>query len=313
MNPKVSVIMPVYNAEKYLEKSAASIMEQTLDELELILVDDGSLDGSGKICDMIAEKNPRVRVIHQNNAGVSCARNAGLAAAQGEYIGFVDADDMISKHMFSVLYRLAVQYECDLVSCRYCSLSGVLWEIQTPDTIWIDSVDHPLSREEMDRVLLPAVYKGFDCSVWNKLFKREIIERENIQFKPELSIGEDYLFVLNYLAYTQRYYYTTQVLYYYYVREGSAIRSYRAGYMKNYYDLYKEKKRLILHYYKNSGTLKYSNMLWYLMIGEDFLKSTEGIAERHIKKMRAGTKVRIILPCKVWRKLKNFKKRVKNA
>ena len=73
-------------------------------------MNDGSLDGSGKICDMIAEKNPRVRVIHQNNTGVSCARNAGLAAAQGEYVGFVDADDVISKNMFSVLYHLAVQY-----------------------------------------------------------------------------------------------------------------------------------------------------------------------------------------------------------
>mgnify|MGYP004530456969 FL=1 len=305
MNPKVSVIMPVYNAEKYLEKSVASILEQTLDALELILVNDGSLDGSGKICDMIAEKNPRVRVIHQNNTGVSCARNAGLAAAQGEYVGFVDADDVISKNMFSVLYHLAVQYECDLVSCRYCSLSGALWEIQTPDTIWIDSVNQPLSRREMDRVLLPAAYKGFDCAVWNKLFKRKLIERENIHFKPGLSIGEDYLFVLNYLAYTQRYYYTTQVLYYYYVREGSAIRNYRAGYIKNYYDLYKEKKRLISHYYKNSEILKYNNMLWYLMIGEDFLKSTEGREERHIKKMRAGTKLKIILPCKVWRRLKN--------
>lgn len=312
MNPKVSVIMPVYNVEAYLEKSVASVLEQTLEELELILVDDGSPDRCGEICDAIAKRDMRVRVIHQKNAGVSNARNAGLTMAQGEYIGFVDSDDMISPEMFCHLYGIAVEYGCDLVSSRYCSLSGASWEIQTPDTVWIDCIDKPLQREEIEDALLPAAYKGFDCAVWNKLFKRDIIERQSIRFQPKLSIGEDYLFVLSYLANTQRYFYTTQIMYYYYVREGSAIRTFHADYMDNYYYLYQEKKRLLSHENKNLKVLKYNNMLWYLMIGEDFFQATAGSDETYIKRMRRKAMLCIIIPCKIKRKLQNFRKKIMN-
>lgn len=312
MTPKVSIIMPVYKAEKYLQSSTASVLNQKLSDLELILVDDGSPDQCSEMCDSIAQRDTRVRVIHQKNAGVSSARNAGLAAARGEYIGFVDSDDEISPDMYAVLYDLAEKHNCDLVCARYSAVSGEDWSVQTPDTVWIDCADRPVAEDEIKTAVLPCAYKGFDCAVWNKLFKKEIIRREGLYFRPELSIGEDYLFILNYMVHVKRYFYTTQILYDYYIRENSAIRTYRPGYMDNYYCLYKEKKHLISLRYGNDETLRYNNMLWYLMIGEDFLKDTVNAKKTHIKKMRRKVAAKIVLPYKIKRKFYKIRKNMKN-
>ena len=106
--PIISVIVPVYNTEKYLSRCIDSILAQTFTDLELILVDDGSTDNSGNICDEYAAKDKRIRVIHQNNCGQGYARNAGLNVARGDYIGFLDPDDLISKDMFSHLIEMVI-------------------------------------------------------------------------------------------------------------------------------------------------------------------------------------------------------------
>ena len=116
---KLSIIVPVYNVAQWLPETVDSVLEQTFRDFELILVDDGSGDGSGEICDSYAEKDSRVRVIHQKNAGVSAARNAGVAAAEGDWIGFVDSDDIIEKDMFAVMMALAEQYGADVVQCQH--------------------------------------------------------------------------------------------------------------------------------------------------------------------------------------------------
>ena len=117
MTPDVSILIPVYNEEVYLPRCLDSIVGQTLQSWELLLVDDGSTDRSGSICDSYAARDSRIRVIHQENAGISAARNAGLAAAAGKYIGFVDSDDWIAPEMFQRLLTIAGETDCPLVMC----------------------------------------------------------------------------------------------------------------------------------------------------------------------------------------------------
>ena len=115
--PCISIIVPVYNAREYLYRCIDSIIAQTLQSWELLLIDDGSTDESGDICDDYAEKDKRIRVVHQQNAGVSAARNTGLAVARGKYIGFVDSDDWIEYGMFDKLYCAAENEMCSIVMC----------------------------------------------------------------------------------------------------------------------------------------------------------------------------------------------------
>lgn len=117
MTPDVSILIPVYNEEVYLPRCLDSIVGQTLQSWELLLVDDGSTDRSGSICDSYAARDSRIRVIHQENAGISAARNAGLAVAAGKYIGFVDSDDWIAPEMFQRLLTIAGETDCPLVMC----------------------------------------------------------------------------------------------------------------------------------------------------------------------------------------------------
>ncbi|HEL7541574.1 TPA: glycosyltransferase, partial [Enterococcus faecalis] len=115
--PKISIIVPVYNVEKYLEKCVRSILAQTFTDFELILVDDGSPDSSGAMCDQFAEQDERVKVIHKENGGLSDARNAGIEIATGEYLGFVDSDDYIADDMYELLYTNIVKEDADLSIC----------------------------------------------------------------------------------------------------------------------------------------------------------------------------------------------------
>ena len=115
--PKVSVIVPVYNAEKYLSECVDSILAQTLRDIEVLLVDDGSTDGSPVLCDNYAKKDPRIKVIHKANGGVSSARNMGLSIASGDYFAFVDSDDIIDKNSYFKLYQVAQTYNVPLVIC----------------------------------------------------------------------------------------------------------------------------------------------------------------------------------------------------
>lgn len=117
--PLISIIVPVYNVKDYVEKCLDSICGQTYKNLEIVVVDDGSTDGSGEICDTYAQKDPRVKVIHRENRGVSAVRNEGLDIALGEYIGFVDGDDWIDSDMYEFLYELLIVNEADISVCSH--------------------------------------------------------------------------------------------------------------------------------------------------------------------------------------------------
>ncbi len=184
--PLISIIIPVYGAEKYLPACLDSVLAQTYRNLEIILIDDGSPDNSGKICDDYAARDSRIRVIHQKNAGVSAARNAGLDAVSGGYIGFVDADDYIKPDMYETLYKRLQECGADIVQCGHCrvSLDGtVILEVETRQAV--------LDRKGAMKELLVG---DIHYSDWDKLYRRELFE--GIRFDVHISYGEDLL--LNY-------------------------------------------------------------------------------------------------------------------
>ena len=169
MSKLISVIVPVYNVEKYLEKCVSSIVNQTYKNLEIMLVDDGSTDSSGKMCDEFAKKDDRIKVIHKPNGGLSDARNSALKIAKGDYIGFVDSDDYIADDMFETL--------CDLMEDNNSDISIVsFYEIYNNKLIGVrDSkeLENMTKLEAMKELLIDSKIQSY---AWNKLFKRELFD-----------------------------------------------------------------------------------------------------------------------------------------
>ncbi len=168
MSSLISIIVPVYKTESYLRKCLNSIVNQTYKNLEIILVDDGSPDNCGKICDEYAARDSRVKVIHQKNRGLSAARNAGLKIATGEYIGFTDSDDWIENDMFETLYLGALKYGTDIAVCGFFYVKGTQYrELREEHTVL-------LSREDaLHHLLLDNTITNH---AWNKLYKRELFD-----------------------------------------------------------------------------------------------------------------------------------------
>ena len=213
-SPLISIIVPVYNVEPYLYKCIDSIINQTYKNLEIILVDDGSPDNCGVICDEYAQKDNRIKVIHKTNGGLSDARNAGLNIAAGEWISFIDSDDWIEPTMYEVLLNLAQNFDSQI------SVGGVADEIYengkiitVKTTNSIVSSPYVLSRTQ-------AMQKYFlgSWSAWDKIYRREIFD--NIRF-PVGEINEDEAIVLQILENASNISYTNQVFYHYIKRPES--------------------------------------------------------------------------------------------
>lgn len=168
--PKISVIVPVYNVEKYMVKSIDSILNQTVKDMEIILVDDGSTDNSGKICDEYQEKDQRVQVIHKKNGGQSTARNAGVDKAEGEYIGFVDGDDYISPCMYEKLLSMIEAAQADVA---VCGIYDVYQNTKTPQCS--EKAEFVCDAKEMFRnILIDDKVSGSTC---NRLIKADIAKK----------------------------------------------------------------------------------------------------------------------------------------
>ncbi len=173
MSEKISIIVPVYNVKEYLKLCVESIVAQTYSNLEIILVDDGSTDGGGELCDEIAKTDDRIRVIHKPNGGLSDARNAGLDIATGDYIGFVDSDDTIESDMFELLLNNLLEYDAEISCCRYTRV----WEDGKEEKI---GDDHIVSVYKDNDGLKEYVYgKTMDPFVCNKLYKAELLNSSN--------------------------------------------------------------------------------------------------------------------------------------
>lgn len=186
--PLISVIIPVYNVEKYLRRCLDSVIAQTYQKLEIICVDDGSIDDSGKICDQYAVRDARIKVIHQENQGLSAARNRGLDAAEGEYIAFVDSDDYILEDMYKKMLDKLLNYNVDLCVCQ--------WQYEFSDgrqVVKRKNIDPTIygrkASLEFARFLYMGNYEnGVVVAAWNKLYRRVLLDK--IRFEGRIHEDE---------------------------------------------------------------------------------------------------------------------------
>ena len=185
MEPLISIIIPAYNVAPYIKKCVTSVINQKYTNLEIILINDGSTDDTGKICDLLKEEDNRIQVIHKRNGGLSTARNAGLDAAKGEWIAFLDSDDWVEPDMYSTLYRIATCSNADIASCktRNCLLNQISPNVDDTEEII------ELTPDQMIKGLRNQRIVRFE--VWNKLWKASLIGK--VRFK-EGQVSEDVYF-----------------------------------------------------------------------------------------------------------------------
>lgn len=215
----LTLAVPVYNMEAYLPRCMDTLLAQTFRDYEVLLIDDGSTDGSGAMCDAYAAGHPGlVRVVHKENGGLSSARNAGIDAAKGEFILFPDPDDWVEPDYVEKLLTFQVRYQADLVCTGYYVDTGN----STPG-----SQDDPpvlmTGREAQNALILPPRMNGF---AWNKLYRMDFIREHRLRFLDDVGATEDMDFAYRYLAHCQRVCYApSQRTYHYYQRPGAATHS----------------------------------------------------------------------------------------
>ena len=192
--PLISIIVPVYNVDAYLKQCVDSILNQKYENFELLLIDDGSTDKSGEICDVYEQRDKRGRVFHKKNGGVSSARNVGLDNAQGDWIAFVDSDDIVTPNYLSGLYS-DVKSDVDLVIQKYFVFKNYLKDESVPEVIKNAVV---YDKSDLQKLIVEHRLdkNGYICS---KLYKQEFIRNNNIRFQEEISFCEDYYFLFQYL------------------------------------------------------------------------------------------------------------------
>ena len=211
--PLLSIIVPVYDVERYLQKCIDSILAQTFTDFELILVDDGSPDNCPALCDAAAAKDARIRVIHQKNGGLSAARNAGLDAARGAWIGFVDSDDYIAPEMYEALYYAVQSTGADLALCDYAEVdeTGAPCPQMHASLSGTELTGRELLKKATDSPIQPA---------WNKLYRRAIFTQLRY---PEGRLNEDLFLIPEVSLQIQKAVVVPKVLYYYVQRGGSIM------------------------------------------------------------------------------------------
>ena len=217
MEIRLSIIVPIYRVEKYLKRCIDSILNQKFRDFELILVNDGSPDSCGDICDEYSKNDTRIKVIHKKNGGLSSARNAGIEIAQGEYIGFVDSDDWINEDMYEVLYSIGLNNDLDIVECTYSKVFNTenLYDCKNEyDLIILDNIS-----------AIEALYKDtFYGSVvsWNKIYRKNLFK--DIRF-PLGKINEDQFTTYKLYYNCNKIGFINRDLYYYYQSVNSITRS----------------------------------------------------------------------------------------
>ena len=217
--PLISVIVPVYRVEEYLERCVKSILSQTYKNLEVILVDDGSPDQCPAICDACAEKDARVKVIHQENKGLSGARNAGIDATSGEYLAFVDSDDYVSPHFIEELYQLLQDTGCAIGQCRfsYVKGDGLVEEGDSAFCIY-------RGESLMEQLYGPEEKATCFVVAWNKLYWAELFKETGIRY-PEGRIHEDEATTYRLFHEAKKLAFLDRALYGYYTENGGSITS----------------------------------------------------------------------------------------
>lgn len=217
-NELISVIVPIYNAEKYLQKCLDSIIQQTYTYLEIILIDDGSIDRSMEICDSYTKKDGRIQVIHKKNQGVSAARNDGIKRATGEYIAFVDADDYIFPDYFDYLYTLLKKYDADMACCDLYKM----WDTETLPLF--DNCEEEILYTAEEALRDFFYNKNITGHPFLKLYKRNLVGQ--LAFPEKMHYGEDIFFVFHTLQKCKSVVHGTKILYIYIQNDASVTHNF---------------------------------------------------------------------------------------
>lgn len=228
MIPFVSIIVPIYNVEKYLPKCMDTLLNQTLRNIEIIMVDDGSPDGCPVLCDEYAKKDVRIKVVHKQNSGLGYARNSGLEVATGEYVAFVDSDDYVDVSMYEKLYTKACENHAEAVFCglqrvwedgRIMSKSDVKEE-----TLFTGDAVKELALDFIAPVPGYSVERKYEMSVWHSVYKRSVLSNNKIKFYSERNIlSEDLPFQVDFFLNAKRIYFIPDVLYFYRMDNGGSL------------------------------------------------------------------------------------------
>ena len=228
MSCMFSIIVPVYNVGKYIEKCIESIINQTYQDLEIILVDDGSTDDCPEICDRFAAEDKRIKVIHKENGGLMSARQAGLKIACGEYVGFVDGDDWIEPDMYESFYSAVKAHNPDIAMCEFY-FAYPDKKVASSQILSAEFYD----KKDMEKKLYPymlfnkSFYKfGIFPCCWSKLFKKELLEKCLYKVTPEIRVGEDAAFTYPCLLLANSAAYVKKSLYNYRVNPESMTKAY---------------------------------------------------------------------------------------
>lgn len=228
----ISIIVPIYKVEKYIKQCVSSILAQTYKDIEVILVDDGSPDNCPAICDEFAKSDKRVKVIHKENGGLMSARQAGLRAASGEYVGFVDGDDWIESDMYENFAKVIEQYNPDMALCEF------YFSYQDRDETSSQNLSKEFyNKSQMTEEIYPTMlFKdrfynfGINPCCWSKVFKKQLLENNLYKVTPKIKIGEDAAFTYPCLLEAKSLAYVDKKLYHYRINPKSMTKSYDPNY-----------------------------------------------------------------------------------
>ncbi|NLO09097.1 MAG: glycosyltransferase family 2 protein [Clostridiales bacterium] len=257
----VSIIVPIYNAQKYIDVCLDSILKQTYQDFELILVDDGSQDASGRICDLYEKKDERITVYHRDNHGVSASRNFGLAHARGKYVLFIDADDSIEPNMLKGCIELADENKADLVICSFRYYMRDDNNRMVENSLASDFCGS--AREVFDQWFITLVEKEILNPPWNKLIKKELLDKRLIQFHEEFSICEDMTFSTLLLSASKTTVLTGNMYYNYFIsKSGTLVFKFHDNYFEAVTHFYDTAYSYCKKFRRNSKQMKIIDTLY---------------------------------------------------
>lgn len=252
MGEKISVIVPVYNVEQYLERCVDSIINQTYTNLEIILVNDGSTDNSGKLCDELAKKDERIRVIHKENGGLSDARNRGIDEAESDLVGFIDSDDYIDSDMYEVLLKNLNDTDADLSMCALYDVYN-----NTPEAQVTNKETWKLSSEQAIKMVMEA--KILSVTAVNKLYRKSLFT--DLKFEVG-KIAEDAFIMIKLLDKCEKIVATNEKKYYYVHRENSITTQKFSTKFLNVIEAYEQNSNIILEKYPKLKDVAQTRMNW---------------------------------------------------
>jgi len=284
----ISIIVPIYNVEKFLTRCLDSILAQSLKDIEIILVNDGSTDLSLNICKDYQKKDNRIIIIDKINEGVSVARNTGIEAATGKYIGFVDPDDWIEPTMYENIYKTAEKYKCNIAFCNYSKDSKhtsntKMLKVQKDVLGKLDIINELIANMIGIEDILPKYYNVMGC-VWRCLYRKDFIEKFHLSFQPGITIMEDLIFNVQALIYCDKVCIDHGVYYHYMKNKTSCLHSYNEKMWKDQVEVHNTLEKIIddadlSEYMRNRLDSRYIGMAT-CAVGNEVYKSNANLKDR---------------------------------